>query len=48
MEPARQEYAPREEERCRDPVLTVYGETVRNDLLAQQALGAGKNLPGPM
>jgi hypothetical protein len=32
----------------KSPVLTVYGETVQNRLVAKQVLGAGKNLPGPM
>lgn len=45
---ARRDHAAREEEICRGPVLTVYGETEQNRLVAKQALGAGKNLPGPM
>jgi hypothetical protein len=48
MELAKREHAAREEENWKGSVLTVYGETVQNRIVAKRALGEGKDLPGPM
>jgi hypothetical protein len=45
---SRHEHESIEVEIRKNPVLTVYGETVQSRMVAKQALGAGKNLPGPM
>jgi len=48
MELAKREFEEREEAKSNGPILTVYGETVQNRMVAEQVLGEGKNLPGPM
>ena len=45
---SRREHECTEVEMRKSPALTIYGETVQNRIVAKQALGAVKNLPGPM
>ncbi len=48
MQLAKREHFSRREEKQDAPVPTLYGETVRNRMVARRELGADRSLPGPM
>jgi len=48
LELAKRERDARERQATESRILTVFGETVQNRMVAKQALHDGKNLPGPM